>query len=128
MGVRIGIGAMFEDLAERANKDAHLRRIGRNCSAEFVLAAGDTPTHVVIRGGEVTLVRDGPFKMRSSAFRIAASRAAWEAFMEARPKPGFHDIFAMSATGAARIEGDMDVLLGHLAYFKALLATLRREA
>ena len=118
---------MFTDLAALANADANIKHLGRTCSAEFGLTSGDRPFHVIVRDGEVLEVLEGPFKMRSSAFQITASDAAWSEFMTPRPAPGFHDIFAMSATGNAKIEGDMTALLTHLGFYKALLQTLRRE-
>lgn len=117
---------MFERLAARANADPNVRRLGRNCSMEFALVADGAATHVRVRNGEVVDVLQGPFKMRAAAFRIDADATAWRAFMTPRPRPGLHDIFAMSATGNARIEGDIDALLTHLGFVKALLATLRQ--
>ncbi len=117
---------MFRNLADTANADPNVRRLGRGCSVEFVLGLDERPFHVVVKDGVVGEVLEGPFKMRGAAFRIQAASQTWAEFMAPRPKPGFHDIFAMSATGNARIEGDMDRLLTHLAFFKALIATTRR--
>ena len=118
----------FAALAEQANADPNLRRLGRTCSVEFALGIGEQDLHLVIDRGQVVDVLEGPFRMRAAAFRIAADRATWDAFMQPAPRPGYHDIFAMSATGVARIEGDVPVLLRHLAFFKALLAAPRASA
>ena len=117
---------MLEDLAARANADPNIKRLGRTCIAEFVLMVSDTPFHVIVQSGKVQDVLQGPFKMRNSSFQISATEAAWSEFMAPLPRPGFHDIFAMSATGNATIVGDMTVLLSHLGFYKALLQTLRR--
>lgn len=119
---------MFEKLADVANANPNVRRLGRTCSTEFAIVVDDTPYHVVVREGRVVDVLTGPFKMRGAAFRIAAAASEWREFLKPAPRPGRHDIFAMSASGAGRIEGDMNVLLNHLAFFKALLATMRAEA
>ena len=119
---------MFEALVERSREDPNIARLGRSCDAEFVLQADETPWHVIVRGGVVDAVREGPFKMRAAGFRIAASSDAWREFMAPRPKPGHHDIFAMSATGVATVDGDVNALLDRLAYYKALIALLRTEA
>lgn len=116
----------FDNLARFANGDPNVRRLGRACSVEFALGVGGQELHLVIDRGQVVDVLEGPFRMRASAFRIAADQAAWDAFMQPAPRPGYHDIFAMSATGVARIEGDVPVLLRHLAFFKALLAAPRK--
>ena len=119
---------MFERLKERANADPNVARVGRTCSTEFVLSADGTPWHVIVENGVVKDVLKGPFKMRGASFRIEATSEAWQAYMTAAPPPGLHDIFAMSATGNARIEGDMAVLHEHLWFFKTLLVTLREDA
>ncbi len=116
---------MFETLLDRANADPNVRRLGRTCTTEFALVEDGKPWHVVVRAGVVEAVLEGPFRMRGHSFRIDAPADVWRDFRRPAPPPGRHDIFAMSATGAARIEGDMTVLLGHLAFFKALLHTLR---
>jgi len=122
------VTAPFDALADRANADPNVRRLGRTCSVEFALGVGDQEVHLVVDKGQVVDVLEGPFRMRAAAFRIAADKAAWDAFMQPTPRPGYHDIFAMSATGVARIEGDVPVLLRHLAFFKALLAAPRSLA
>lgn len=119
---------MFDRLQSVANGDPNIRRLGRTFSGAFELAVDETPHHVRIENGVVHSVEAGPFRMRAAAFRIAASADVWHEFMSPRPGPGRHDIFAMSATGNARVEGDIDALLGHLAFFKALLECLRQEA
>ena len=52
---------------------------------------------------------------------------AWTRFWQAEPPPGFHDIFAMTSTGAALIEGDLTPLRRHLRFVKALLALPRER-
>jgi len=118
---------MFEALPRHAAANPNVERLGRSCTAEFALVADGTPWHVRVKNGRIASVEEGPFKMRGTAFRIEASAEAWEEFRKPYPPPGFHDIFAMSATGNARIEGDMGVLLQHLAFFKALIACLRER-
>lgn len=118
---------MFEHLQATANGDPNIRRLGRTYSGAFDLTVDETPHHVRIENGVVQSVEAGPFRMRAAAFRIAASADVWREFMSPRPSPGRHDIFAMSATGNAKVDGDIDALLRHLAFFKALLECLRRE-
>lgn len=116
------------ELPGRAALRPAIARLGRRCSLEFALGVGDAVHHVVVREGVVADVLQGPFKMRPAAFSISAPEAAWAEFCKPVPKPGFHDIFAMSATGNGRIEGDVRRLLEHLEFVKCLLAALREEA
>ena len=117
---------MFESLASKVNKNAHIQRLGRGCSTKFVLQVDDEQFHLSVESGQITSIAKGPFQMRGSSFVIAAAKDTWIEFMRPIPRPGFHDIFAMSASGNARIEGDINILLGHLAYFKAVLDMLRK--
>lgn len=117
----------FADLPARANADANVQRLGRTFTGAFTLAIDDLPVRVAIENGVVQAAEAGPFKMRASSFRIAATAETWAAFQTPRPRPGYHDIFAMTAAGVAEIDGDVNVLLEHLAFFKALLASLREE-
>ena len=116
---------MLERLPEIVNASETLTHLGRFCTTEFVVEIGDVAHHVVIERGVVREVVAGPFKMRSFSFAIRASEAAWREFWSPVPKPGFHDIFAMSSCGHARIEGDMEPLLHNLRYIKDVLACLR---
>jgi len=117
---------MFEILVSKANNNAHIRRLGRGCTTAFVLQVDNEQFHLSVDRGQITSVSQGPFQMRGSSFVISAAKDTWTEFMRPIPRPGFHDIFAMSATGNARIEGDINILLGHLAYFKAVLDLLRK--
>lgn len=118
---------MLERLAERVNGDERLRRLGRFCTTEFLIEVGDVPYHVAVEQGRIRSVEKGPFRMRSWSFAIRASEASWKAFCAAVPRPGFHDIFAMTSCGHARIEGDMAPLLHNLRYVKEVLATMREK-
>ncbi|MBT6314886.1 MAG: hypothetical protein HOJ21_16920, partial [Alphaproteobacteria bacterium] len=55
---------MLAGLVEKARRNANLQRLGRNCTAEFVIGIDDARHHVVIRDGLVAEVLEGPFKMR----------------------------------------------------------------
>ena len=119
---------MIEDRLKRLPElelSGHLVRLGRHFSGEFVVAVDDKPFHVVADKGRIVEVLEGPFKMRAFSFAVRASGDAWTKFCASVPEPGFHDIFAMSGSGNARIEGDMAPLLHNLRYFKELLALMR---
>src|SRR5204862_2117450 len=56
---------------------------------------------------------------------VRASREAWERFWQPVPAPGYHDLFAMTRIGAARLEGDLQPFMTHLRYFQDVLASPR---
>jgi hypothetical protein len=117
---------MFESLLITVDDDAYIQSLGRNCTTEFALGVDDARYHIKVENGRIISVEQGPFQMRAASFLISATKDTWAEFMTSTPRPGFHDIFAMSAMGNARIEGDIKILLEHLPYFKAVLGLLRK--
>ena len=56
--------------------------------------------------------------MRSWCFATRASAEAWSRFWEPVPRPGYHDLLAMTRFGTARFEGDLQPLMANLRYVK----------
>jgi hypothetical protein len=119
---------MLEALKERVNQDAGLVRRGRYLTATFLLQSGDTSWLVSIFEGKVVSVTRGPFVMPSSAFALRASEAEWQKFFLAKPPPGSNDLMALVRRKALKAEGDLQVFMSHLRYFKEALAKLRPVA
>jgi hypothetical protein len=116
---------MLEALKERVNQDAGLVRRGRYLTATFLLQSGDTSWLVSIFEGKVVSVTRGPFVMPSSAFALRASEAEWQKFFLAKPPPGSNDLMALVRRKVLKAEGDLQVFMSHLRYFKEALAKLR---
>jgi hypothetical protein len=119
---------MLEALKERVNQDAGLVRRGRYLTATFLLQSGDTSWLVSIFEGKVVSVTRGPFVMPSSAFALRASEAEWQKFFQAKPPPGSNDLMALVRRKVLKAEGDLQVFMSHLRYFKEALAKLRPVA
>lgn len=119
---------MLNGLIEKSRTNANLQRLGRNCTAEFVIGIDDARYHIVIRNGLIRDVLEGPFKMRPYNFAITAPAASWVEFCKPKPAPGYNDVFAMTSYGHAKLEGDSAVFLEHLRFFKDVLAILREDA
>ena len=64
--------------------------------------------------------------MRSWRFSYRASAAAWAEYWQARPRPGWHDLLALTKRGEAVLEGDLHPFMAHLQYFKDVLALPRQ--
>ena len=109
-------------LPEAVANDATLRRIGRWCTVECMLAVGDADYHLSIERGQVTSVVRGPLRMRAWSFAVRAERETWLRFWSPAPPAGFNDVFAMTSRGHAQIDGDVGPLLEHLRYLKAVIA------
>ncbi len=111
----------LETLAQQVNGNEGMVRRGRFLSTRFVVGIGDTDWLIEIANGRVASVTPGPHLMESWDFSIRASEADWQAFWQKQPRPGHHDIFAMTKSGAAIIEGDLQPLMANLRYLKELL-------
>ena len=113
---------VFERLPEWVNADADLVRRGRYLSTTFLVESDARAWLVTVHEGRVTRVERGPFLMREWTFAIRASAEAWRRFWEPVPAPGFHDLFALTRGGHARVEGDLQPLMANLRYVKDLIA------
>ena len=116
---------MIEALKERVNSDANLVRRGRYLTTTFLLEVGETAFLISIFEGRIAAVTRGPFVMPSSAFALRAPAADWEKFWSERPPPGSNDLLALIRRRVLRAEGDLQVFMAHLRYFKEALAKLR---
>ena len=116
---------MLEALKERVNQDAGLVRRGRYLTTTFLLQSGETSWLVSIFEGKVVSVIRGPFVMPSSAFALRTDTEAWGKFCLHRPPPGSNDLMALIKRRALKAEGDLQVFMANLRYFKEALGKLR---
>ena len=116
---------MIEALKERINEDAALVRRGRYLTTTFLLEVGPTAWLISIFEGRVVSVTRGPFVMPSSCFALRAPEAEWQKFWSERPPPGSNDLMALIRRRVLKAEGDLQVFMAHLRYFKEALAKLR---
>ena len=116
---------VLERLPEWVNADPGLVRRGRYLSTTFLVEIGDVAWLVTVHEGRVARVERGPFLMREWVFAIRASAEAWRRYWEPVPAPGFHDLFALTKGGHARVEGDLQPLMANLRYVKDLLTLPR---
>jgi hypothetical protein len=119
---------MIETLSERVNADAALVRRGRFLTTTFLLEIGPTAWLISIFEGRVVSVARGPFVMPSSAFALRAPEEEWRKFWSDRPPPGSNDLMALIKRRVLKAEGDLQVFMANLRYFKEVLAKLRSEA
>lgn len=115
----------IEHLADTVHSDAALLDRGRFVDLEWLWEIGGTPYHVRIQHGFIAELIRGPVLMRPWAFAIRGPVESWERFWAPVPKPGYHDLFAMTSSGRATVEGDLQPLMSNLRYFKDVLAAPR---
>ena len=119
---------MIERLDELVNADEALMRRGRFLTTDFLVEVGETAYHICIERGRIASVTRGPVLMRPWRFAVRASEDAWREFWQPLPRPGYHDLFALTRFGRARIEGDLQPLMANLRYVKEVLEAPRRLA
>ena len=116
---------MIEQLAEKVNANTALVRRGQYLDTTFLLQVGSDGWLITVEKGRIASIRrEGP-SMVNHAFALRASRDAWTEFWQRVPKPGFHDLLALSKFRHLKVDGDIKVFMSHLRYFKDVLASLR---
>lgn len=98
---------------------------GRALDCECLLGPIDQPFHVSIRAGRIVDLTPAPVLMRSWRFSYRATAAAWSEHWRPAPRPGWHDLLALTKRGQATLEGDLHPFMTHLQYFKDVLALPR---
>jgi hypothetical protein len=116
---------MIEALMARVNGDAALVRRGRFLTTTFLLEAGRSTWLISIFEGRIVSVTAGPFVMPSSSFALRASEEEWRKFWSGRPPPGSNDLMALIKRRVLKAEGNLQVFMANLRYFKEALAKLR---
>jgi hypothetical protein len=100
---------------------------GRFLDCECLLGPIGQPFHASIRAGRIVDLTPAPVLMRSWQFAYRASPTAWTAYWQAEPRPGWHDLLALTKRGEATLEGDLHPFMSHLQYFKDVLALPRNH-
>jgi hypothetical protein len=116
---------LIEELTERVNRDASLTRRGRFLTTTFLMEVGSAQWLVSIAEGKITSVAQGPFVMPSWSFALRASQEEWQKFWSADPPPGSNDLMALIKRRVLKAEGNLQVFMANLRYFKESLEKLR---
>jgi hypothetical protein len=116
---------MIEALKERVNGDEMLVRRGRYLTTTFLLEIGPTAWLISIFEGRIVSVTPGPFVMPSSSFALRTSREEWDKFASQRPPPGSNDLMALIKRRVLTAEGNLQIFMANLRYFKEAFAKLR---
>jgi hypothetical protein len=120
--------AAFANLPALLDKEAALVARGCRLNVSCLLGPQDRPFHVLFAEGRIVDMTLAPVLMRSWTFSYRASRAAWAEFWKPIPRPGWHDLLALTKNGEAVLEGDLLPFMTHLQYFKDVLALPRAKA
>jgi hypothetical protein len=98
----------------------------RFLECDCLLGPIEQPFHAAIRAGKIVDLTPAPVLMRSWRFAYRATPAAWAEYWQPMPRPGWHDLFALTKRGEAVLEGDLHPFMANLQYFKDVLALPRQ--
>jgi hypothetical protein len=116
---------IFGTLPKLLDANSDLVRAGRRLEVDCLLGPAELPFVVSIRAGRITEMSAVPRTMPTWRFGYTASPQAWIEYWRPEPKPGWHDLLALTKRGEAHLVGDLYPFMTHLQYFKDLLALPR---
>jgi len=127
--------AQARDLANRLRHaidsafahETDLLRRGALVDTCCLIEIGPEQIVLTIREGRPVIAARPPL-LGSWEFAIRARPEAWLALWQPIPKPGWHDLFALSKRGEMRFEGRMHPFMANLQYFKDLVTLPRAGA
>ena len=118
---------MIETLGVLVNGDQALVRRGRYLTTMLLLEVGENTWLISIFEGRIAEVTPGPFVMPSWSLALRAPREEWQKFWQPRPPPGSNDLMALIKRRVLKAEGNLQVFMANLRYFKEALAKLRNQ-
>jgi hypothetical protein len=117
----------FADIPALLEQAPALIARGQMLDCDCLLGPTAHPFLASIRAGRIVDLAPAPVLMRSWRFAYRATSAAWTEYWQPMPKPGWHDLFALTKRGEAVLEGDLHPFMAHLQYFKDVLALPRQQ-
>lgn len=122
------IEEQVQAMARGLESDPGIARRAQRLTLRLLLAADDEAHVLDIRDGRVVSVRRDAGPMHDWDLAMRMSGDDWQGFWQAAPRPGWHDIFALTRGGRLRIEGDHLPLMQNLQVIKDILALGRNAA
>jgi hypothetical protein len=117
--------ATFHMIQDRLNDAPHLLLLGRLFSETVLIEIDGAEIYLRFEQGRLAEVTPGPSRKTPWRFALRTDADALAAFWQARPAPGFHDIFGLVKIGRGRIDGDILCLVKNLRFFKDVMALPR---
>ncbi len=117
----------FKQIQTRLEATPHLLHLGRLFSETVLIEVGGDEFYLSFEKGRIVSVVEGPSRKTPWRFALRTDAEALNKFWEARPEPGFHDIFGLVKIGRGRIDGDILSLVKNLRFFKEVLGLARAQ-
>ncbi|MFU8862470.1 MAG: hypothetical protein ACNA7O_01055 [Rhodobacterales bacterium] len=118
---------IFKSIQAQLNATPHLLRLGRLFSETVLIDVGGKEIYLTFDKGRLAEVTLGPSRKTPWRFALRTDADALARFWQARPEPGFHDIFGLVKIGRGRIDGDILVLVKNLRFFKDVMSLPRAK-
>lgn len=116
----------FKHIQTALEGTPHLRRLGRLFSETVLVEVDGQEFYLTFDRGRLATVVEGPSRKTPWRFALRTDAEALDKFWQARPEPGFHDIFGLVKIGRGRIDGDILSLVKNLRFFKEVMALARK--
>ena len=117
----------FTEIQQALDASPHLLRLGRLFSETVLIEVDGQEFYLSFEKGRLDSVVEGPSRKTPWRFALRTDGEALAKFWQARPEPGFHDIFGLVKIGRGRIDGDILTLVKNLRFFKEVLALGRAK-
>lgn len=118
----------LQTMQTQLNASEHLKHLGRLFSETVLIEVDGDEFYLTFEKGTLVSLSPGPSRKTPWRFALRTDADALRQFWQARPAPGFHDIFGLVKIGRGRIEGDMLMLVKNLRYFKEFMALGRPQS
>ena len=118
---------IFKSMQAQLNATPHLLRLGRLFSETVLIDVGGEEFYLTFDKGRLADVTPGPSRKTPWRFALRTDADALARFWQARPEPGFHDIFGLVKIGRGRIDGDILTLVKNLRFFKDVMSLPRTQ-
>lgn len=117
----------FKQIQMHLEATPHLQRLGRLFSETVLIDVDGNEFYLTFEKGHIVSVVEGPSRKTPWRFALRTDAEALAKFWQARPEPGFHDIFGLVKIGRGRIDGDILSLVKNLRFFKEVLGLARAK-
>ena len=117
----------FRHIQSTLDETPHLLRLGRLFSETVLIEVDGDEIYLSFEKGRLVGIVPGPSRKTPWRFALRTDAQALEKFWQARPEPGFHDIFGLVKIGRGRVDGDILCLVKNLRFFKEVLTLPRAK-
>ncbi|MFZ7092674.1 hypothetical protein [Primorskyibacter sp. 2E233] len=115
----------FKHIQSTLEETPHLLRLGRLFSETVLIDVDGNEYYLTFEKGHILSVIEGPSRKTPWRFALRTDAEALGKLWQARPEPGFHDVFGLVKIGRGRIDGDILSLVKNLRFFKEVLTLAR---